>query len=207
MKNNKLIAYLNKEIIPIYDSFDHAHQKSHVFEVINDSIHIAKDYDTDLDMVYTIACYHDIGIQFGRENHHITGGLFLFNDKNLSEFFSHDQLITMKEAVEDHRASSKNPPRSIYGKIIAEADRQIDLESICVRTIQFGLKHYPDINQEEHIARAINHLHEKYGINGYLNLWLRTKRNEDGLKKIQELLKDEDKMKAFLKDLYFQQKK
>jgi uncharacterized protein len=41
----------------------------------------------------------------------------------------------MKEAVEDHRASSSRQPRSIYGKIVAEADRDIDTHEIFLRAI------------------------------------------------------------------------
>ncbi len=56
----------------------------------------------------------------------------------------------MKEAIEDdHRASNKRVSRSIYGKIVAEADRNIDLEVTLHRTVQCGLSHYPKMNKEE----------------------------------------------------------
>ena len=207
MLNESLLSYLHEKIIPIYQSFDSAHQVDHVNQVIKDALKIASDYDVGLNMVYTVACYHDIGIQFGRGNHHITGGLFLYNDTELKRFFTEEERIIMKEAVEDHRASNDHEPRSIYGKIIAEADRQITYETICKRTIQFGFKHYPHLSMDEMLHRAMMHIEEKYGPNGYLKLWLKTKRNEEGLKKIHESLKDREKMKAFLEDIYFQEKK
>lgn len=205
--NQDLINYLKEHIIPLYQTFDEAHREDHVIKVIGDALDIAKDYDVDLNMVYTIACFHDVGIQFGRENHHITGGLFLYDDSYLKSIFSVHERIIMKEAVEDHRASNNQYPRSIYGKIIAEADRQISYETICKRTIQFGFKHYPHLPMDEMIDRAILHIKEKYGEQGYLKLWLKTKSNQEGLKKIHDLLKDEEKMKAFLKDIYFKEKK
>ena len=49
-----------------------------------------------------------------------------------------------KEAVvEDHRASTDHEPRSIYGKIVAEADRIIDPDITLRRTVQYGLKQNP----------------------------------------------------------------
>lgn len=204
--NKKLLAYLHTKIIPIYQSFDQAHREDHVMTVINQSLDIAKDYDVDLDMVYTVACYHDIGIQFGRSDHHLTGGLFLYHDENLQSFFTKEKMLIMKEAVEDHRASKSDAPRSIYGKIIAEADRDISIDTVLLRTVQYGYKHYPDLTKEEHIKRACEHIKDKYGPEGYLKLWLKTKENEQGLKEIHSLLLDQNKLEKIIETLYENEK-
>jgi uncharacterized protein len=198
----ELLTYLYNKIIPLYRHFDDAHQMDHVEKVIENSIEIAKPYEVNHDMVYVIACYHDIGMQFGRNDHHITGGLFLYNDQELSKYFTKEQRRIMKEAVEDHRASNDEPPRSIYGKIIAEADRDIDIEIVVTRTIQYGFKHYPDSDEEEHIERAYQHIEEKYGPNGYLKLWLETKKNRDGLNKIHHLLSDSKTLRTLIFEHY-----
>ncbi|MDI6453534.1 HD domain-containing protein [Peloplasma aerotolerans] len=198
----ELLTYLYNKIIPLYRHFDDAHQMDHVEKVIENSIEIAKPYEVNHDMVYVIACYHDIGMQFGRNDHHITGGLFLYNDQELSKYFTKEQRRIMKEAVEDHRASNDEPPRSIYGKIIAEADRDIDIDIVVTRTIQYGFKHYPDSNEEEHIKRAYQHIEEKYGPNGYLKLWLETKKNRDGLNKIHHLLSDSKTLRTLIFEHY-----
>jgi uncharacterized protein len=205
--NTSLKTYLNHQIIPIYDGFDSAHQSDHVKKVIFVSLEIAKDYEVNTDMVYTIACYHDIGMQFGRDQHHLTGGLFLYKDLELKTYFDEKQIIIMKEAVEDHRASNDDEPRTIYGKIIAEADRDIDIEIVCTRTVQFGFKHYPHLSVDEHIDRAYAHIVDKYGPDGYLKLWLHTKHNQKGLKEIHKKLKNEDEMKAYIKNIYINIKK
>jgi uncharacterized protein len=197
-----LLPYLYQQIIPIYRHFDQAHQMDHVETIIINSLEIAKDYDVDKDMVYVIACFHDIGIKFGRNDHHLTGGLFLYNDEELKKYFTNEQRIIMKEAVEDHRASNDHEPRSIYGKIIAEADRDIDPDIVILRTVQFGIKHYPELDFEDHFKRAYAHIEEKYGPNGYLKLWLETKKNREGLTQIEELLKDENKMKTIILNHY-----
>ena len=202
----ELINYLQEKIIPIYTHFDKAHQPDHVEKVIQNSLEIAKDYDLNQEMVYTIASFHDIGMQFGRKDHHLTGGLFLYNDGELMNYFSEEERIVMKEAVEDHRASNKVPPRSIYGKIIAEADRDITAEIVLLRTVQFGFKHYPDITKEEHIERAYNHVLEKYGPQGYLTLWLETKKNREGLNEIHQLLSHRSEMEKMIETLYENEK-
>lgn len=200
--DNSLKTYLIDHIIKAYEDFDLAHQPSHVYSIIDNSLEIAQDYDVDQDMVYVIACYHDIGMQFGRKDHHLTGGRFLFEDQKLAKWFSVDQRMIMKEAIEDHRASREIPPRSIYGKIIAEADRDIEPMDIIRRTVQFGFKHYPDISEDEHIQRAMEHLEEKYGPHGYLKLWLKTKKNEEGLQKIHKMLKAPDDLRKIVKSFY-----
>ncbi len=194
----QLKVYLENNIIQMYQSFDMAHQPNHVYSIIENSIDIANNYDVNLDMVYVIACYHDIGMQFGRKDHHLTGGRFLFEDTKLTPWFDKEQRTLMKEAIEDHRASNSNAPRSIYGKIIAEADRDINAEIVIQRTVQFGFKHYPDLSEDEHVKRALEHINEKYGPKGYLKLWLETKKNRKGLNEIHALLREPEKIKSII---------
>ncbi len=194
----QLKEYLENNIIQMYQSFDMAHQPKHVYSIIENSMNIAKEYDVNLDMVYVIACYHDIGMQFGRKDHHLTGGRFLFKDSKLTQWFDEKQRILMKEAIEDHRASNTHAPRSIYGKIIAEADRDINAEIVIQRTVQFGFKHYPGLSKAEHVERALEHINEKYGPEGYLKLWLETEKNRKGLNEIHTLLKEPEKIKSII---------
>lgn len=202
MMNEVLRQYLEHNIINLYQQFDMAHQKNHVLKVIEQSLEIAQDYAVNLDMVYVIACYHDIGIKFGRNDHHLTGGLFLYEDMFLRDWFSEKELLTMKEAIEDHRASKVEPPRSIYGKIIAEADRDINPDTIILRTVQFGFKNYPNLSEDEYLQRAFEHIKEKYGPNGYLKLWLKTNKNQDGLNKLHALLLNPDELNTIIREHY-----
>jgi uncharacterized protein len=194
--NQELMKYLHANILPLYEKLDEAHQPEHVLSVIENALDIAKDYDVNVDMVYTIAIYHDIGMFEGREYHHITGARRLFNDTHLDSFFDLNQKQVMREAIEDHRASSKQPPRSIYGMIIAEADRDIEVEVVIKRTIQYGLSNYPQLSQEEHYHRLYQHLLNKYSENGYLRLWLDTKRNRSELSKLRALIIDQKQLKT-----------
>ena len=162
--------YIEECIIPRYNSFDAAHRCDHVRYVISQSLEFARHYDVNADMVYVIAAYHDTGLEVDRKTHHLESGRIVREDPRLRQWFTPEQIEVMAQAVEDHRASSDHEPRSIYGKIVAEADRQIDVETIIRRTVQYGLSHYPDLDKEGQWERTLEHLLEKYAEGGYLRL-------------------------------------
>ena len=180
--NQELKQYVETTIIPKYEMFDKAHNRTHVCTVIAESLILAKDYPLNTNMVYTIAAYHDLGLCKDRATHHLVSGEILENDKMLYRWFTEEEIRVMKEAVEDHRASSDHEPRSIYGKIVAEADRIIDPEITLRRTVQYGLKQNPAENTEWHYNRFLNHLLNKYAEGGYLKLWFEHSKNGEKLR-------------------------
>lgn len=205
--NAELKQYVEAEILPRYTHFDKAHQLDHIETVIRQSAALAdllsaQGIEVDRDMVYIIAAYHDLGIVNGRENHHTDSGKILMADPFLKKYFTEEQLVTMKEAVEDHRASSKHEPRSLYGRIVAEADRQIDPRTIVQRTLQFGLQHYPELDKAGHFARAEAHLHEKYGEGGYLKLWFPESENSRKLAELRTIMADHKALEALMEDIW-----
>lgn len=187
----EIIYYVEREIIPRYATFDKAHQENHVRMVIDQSLKLA-EYTPSIntDMVYIIAAYHDLGLINGRVNHHKDSRKILEADKFIKSHFNHEQIQIMGEAVEDHRASNSYKPRSEYGLIVAEADRFIEPETIIRRTIQYGLKNYPQLDRSGHYQRTIEHLNEKYGPKGYLQIWIPWSDNARNLKKFHILLSD-----------------
>ena len=188
--NKELQAYVEQAILPRYEHFDRAHGTDHVRMVIRRSLELAARCEVDTDMVYAIAAYHDTGRVAGRERHHLVSADILAADSRLARWFSAEQLAVMCDAVEDHRASSKRPPRTLYGRIVAEADRQIDAVTIVRRTIQYGLDHYPALDREGHRARCLEHLREKYGEGGYLRLWIAESENARRLEELRALIRD-----------------
>lgn len=191
--NRGLQGYIQQAILPLYQGFDQAHDLEHVRHVIENSLElvpVARELygDVDADMVYTVAAYHDTGLQAGRENHGVTSGRYLMADQNLRQWFTPGQLEAMRDAVEDHRASSGHEPRSVYGRIISEADRDIDPERIVRRVIEYGYARYLDLNDEERVEGAIAHMKNKYGEGGYMHRYLPCKRNEEGLARLRRML-------------------
>lgn len=189
--NPDLQQYIEREILPRYDAFDKAHRRDHALMVIRQSLDIASHYDVDIDMVYTIAAYHDTGLCEGRERHHEVSAQIIKADPQLRKWFTEEQIQVMADAAEDHRASAKQAPRTIYGRIVAEADRFIDPETIVQRTIQYGLDHYPELSRDEQYQRMVTHLKEKYGRNGYLKLWFPESPNTARLEQLRQVIDDE----------------
>ena len=198
---SELIDYIETEILPRYDAFDKAHNRKHAITVLIKSLQLAQHYDVSTAMVYTIAAYHDTGLCEGREQHHTASAQIIRNDRRLKELFTADEIEIMAEAVEDHRASGSKQPRSIYGKIVAEADRIIDSRTIMKRTIQYGLAHYPSLTATEHIERAIAHIKEKYGEGGYLRLWIPESDNAARLQDFRALISNEELLIESLKQI------
>lgn len=200
--DDSLRDYLEASILPLYDGFDAAHQRNHVDMVIEQSITLAFELNVDMNMVYTIAAYHDVGLTVDRKTHHIVSGRIVREDMWLRDWFSDDQIETMAQACEDHRASSDHEPRSIYGKIVAEADRFIDPDTIILRTVQYGLANYPELDKEGHWRSTLDHLHEKYAEGGYLRLWFENSPNVARLNALREIIKDESQLREKFDYLY-----
>ena len=184
----EIMQFVEQEILPRYNNFDRAHSIRHANSVISSSLKLAQKVGADADMAYVVAAYHDLGLEGPRAVHHISSGRILAADTRLRRWFSPEQIKIMKEAVEDHRASASHAPRSIYGKIVAEADRELDPETVMQRTIEYGIDHYPDFSTEEHYKRFVQHLKEKYSAQGYIQLWIPGSENEQNLRKLREII-------------------
>lgn len=200
--NQELKRFIEDNIIPRYAHFDKAHQESHVRTVIEQSLYLSQFYNVDPNMVLVAAAYHDLGLAEGREFHHLVSGRIVREDKQLRKWFDEKQIETIACAAEDHRASNKHEPRGIYSKIVAEADRIIDGETIVRRTIQFGFSHYPELDKEGNYGRFLEHLKEKYAEGGYLKLWIPESPNNKRLKEFQAIIKDEAKLRAMFDRIY-----
>ena len=207
MRDSEIKSYIYDEIVPRYSAFDNAHKEDHALTVIRQSealldgraAWLAEQAEADgiwsapVDrmLLLTAAACHDLGLVNGRENHHTDSGIIIRQDTRLRKWFTEEEIETIAQAAEDHRASGKGAPRSIYGMIVAEADRVIEGDTIIRRTIQFGQKHYPDLCREEQIERAVVHLKEKYGRGGYLKLWIPWSDNAVRLNALQDVIADE----------------
>lgn len=194
--------YVEREILPRYDAFDRGHDRRHAEDVIRDSMRLAERFDIEPDMVYVIAAFHDLGLCEGRELHHIASGRILLGDTMLKRRFTDAQMRTMSEAVEDHRASGGRRPRSIYGMIVADADRRIDVDTILRRTVQYGLGNYPEYGPEEHWNRFVEHLVRKYGEGGYMRLWIPDSDNARRLAELRAAIRDREALRRMFDRIY-----
>lgn len=200
-----LKQYIEQEILPRYDHFDSAHRRDHAEQVMRESVRLAALHGAREELAYTIAAYHDTGLVAGRELHHIHSGEIIRADQRLREWFTEEEIALMAEAAEDHRASSDHAPRTIYGQIVAEADRTIEPLTILRRTVQYGLTHYPTLTREEHYNRFLGHLLEKYAEGGYLRLWIANPEKEQRLGELRALIRDREQLRATFEQLFQQE--
>ena len=196
--NKKLKKYIEEKIFPEYKKNDSGHNIDHINYVIERSLKFAKKIeDINIDMVYTIAAYHDIGHHIDAKNHEKISGDILLADENLKEFFTDEERQIMAEAVCDHRASSSKEPRSIYGKIVSSADRITRIEDAIRMTYAYRIKHFPDSTLEEIIDDSRQHLIDKFGKMGYSNekIYFEDLDYKKFLEDISSLAEDKDKFK------------
>ena len=197
-----LMEFVEKQILPRYTAFGESHGLYHVTRVIKNSLELARMLGADINMTYTIAAYHDLGMEGPRAIHHITSGKILTADARLKKWFSTEQIKIMREAVEDHRASASHAPRSIYGKIVAEADRDIDIDTVFTRAIQYGIEHDPDKDKEWQFKRFDSHMEEKYSNNGYIKLWIPHSPNEKKLKELRDIIVNKELLRQYFDKIY-----
>ena len=110
MTNNPsldLIEFIETQILPQYAHFDKAHNMEHVTRVIRSSLALARTTGADIDMAYTVAAYHDLGLSGPRAVHHITSGKILMADVRLRRWFSPEQIKMMKQATDGQPGSER----------------------------------------------------------------------------------------------------
>ena len=195
--------FVEREIVPRYDGFDAGHGRDHVQTVISQALSLAQYYpEVDRCMLLVAAAYHDLGLAFGRELHHIHSARIVREDERLRQWLNEDEINTIADAAEDHRASSDHEPRTIYGRIVAEADRIIDGETIVRRALQYGLKHEPGLDREGQYRRLMEHMREKYDYGGYLQLWIPESDNAKQLEAFRQTLANEEAFRRLFDTIY-----
>lgn len=202
MIRSSLQEYIESEVIPRYSAFDKAHREDHAQSVVARAMAMGKAYDIDEEILYTAAACHDLGLAVDRKTHHLESGRIIRADERLPEWFTPEQIETIAQAAEDHRASATTAPRSIYGCLVAEADRLIEPVTIIRRTIQFGLSHEPELDKEGQWQRTLDHLHEKYAEGGYLHLLIPGSPNEAPLAELRAIIRDTARLRAIFELVY-----
>jgi len=166
--NPELEKYIKTQILPKYNENDNGHGIDHIIYVINRSLKFAKEIpNINYDMVYTIAAYHDIGHSIDAKNHEKVSAELLLKDEKLKKFFADEEILTMSDAVYDHRASLEYEPRNIYGKIVSSADRNTLVEVPFRRTYEYRKKHFVSATLKQIIDESYDHLLNKFGKKGY----------------------------------------
>lgn len=195
-----------ERVIEQYKSFDGAHDDEHARMVISNSEYIAinimkdENIELDMDIVRVVAAMHDLGLAYDRKTHHIKSGEIVRKEKELRKYFTEEQIEIIAKAVEEHRASYNGEYTSIYSKIVSDADRMNDINTMIERTYKWNRKHYPDKNDKEIYDEVISHLQDKYGEKGYARF--NTKYAEDILNQSRKIIMNNEEFDKIYKDMY-----
>lgn len=203
----ELKQYINNFIKPKYKNFDKAHALAHFKFVTENCVTygrelIKKGIDVDLEIAYVVGAMHDIGIMLGREGHAKSSGKIVREDKNLKRFYNEETIELIAQAVEDHSSHLEYEPRSVYGKIVADADRNNTMYLVFSRPMKYGLKHETYNDKFGHINRVYEFVQDKFGRNGYVKYWLDIPQTTQEQERIWVLLDNEEKCKAYIEGLF-----
>lgn len=195
--NKELYDYLNKKILPEYNNNIGGHDVEHINYVTKRCFELIDEFmlDVNFNMIYTIAIFHDIGYHENPDEHEKVSAKIYMSDEYVKKFFTDEENKIIYEAIVDHRASLEYEARSIYGKIVSSADREISVENMLIRSLKYQKdKHIlenPTLN--EVIEYSFKKLSSKYGKNnGYAKMYFKDKKYLDYIEKINILLDNKD---------------
>ena len=195
--------YAEAKILPRYRAMS-GHTDKHIEQVISRSLSFADicGEKVNLDMVYVIAAYHDLGREIDDDHHEIESARMLRSDLELEKFFTAREIETMAKAVEDHRASNKREPRSIYGRIVSSADRNTEVDDMLERCYDCQRLWHPEMTDDEVIEMARKHLREKYSPDGYAakKMYFPDSDFAACLERIEEITRDPDEFRKIQRE-------
>ncbi len=195
--NGELREYIEKNILPQYDTNIGGHGIDHIRTVIERCFEIIGEFNLDVDsnMIYTIAAFHDIGYKEDPDNHEQVSSRKFKEDSGIRKFFTEEQIEIIAEAIVDHRASLEYEARSIYGKIVSSADREISVERMLDRSFKYQSDKHKDEKPStlQVIDYSYKKLFSKYGKEGYAKMYFPDKKYLEYLKTMQELLENKEK--------------
>ena len=178
---SSLESWANGFLPRLYKSVDYGHQWDiHITEVIEHSFEIAELIQTNRklklnpNIIYVAAAFHDIGLLKGRDGHEKSSALYIKSvvKEKLTEWFDEKEIKLIAEAVEDHRASVGRKARSVYGEIVADADKINSPEMLMLRCWLYRIKDIKEdlSNKDTAFEGMYAHILEKYGVQGYSKL-------------------------------------
>lgn len=133
---------------------DSAHDRQHVYRVLNNALEIARDEDhVNLDVLLAAAILHDVGradeTADPRADHAITGGdraYQLLRDMGYPETFAEH----VRQCIRTHRFRRNDPPASIEAQILFDADKLDVCGAIGIaRTLMYSGAHGRPIYAQE----------------------------------------------------------
>lgn len=189
--NPELKKYIAEFVFPEYDKNDLGHNIIHIKEVIRRSFALNDTFKLGLDdnMIYAIAACHDRGKYIDSSIHEKLAANLFYEDLNMKKFFTDEERLIIKEAIEDHRSSKEDEPRSTYGKLISSADRNTSISIVFIRSFFVAHERMPETNIEEYLDYTIERLNKKYDEENPENMFYEDQTYKEFIIEMRDLLK------------------
>lgn len=184
-----MIKNIRQKLEKVYNTFDGAHNMDHINEVVKNANKINEmlGYIYPKYVITLTALYHDIGLQYSREDHEKHSARIIKED--LDGMFDDYTLEIMSKACEEHRSSYEGEFTSLLSKIINDADSMYTKESLILRSYKYSKKVK---NSNKVYNEVYSHLNKKYGINGYQKFKLDICKELPIIKEVQDMLNNEE---------------
>lgn len=201
--DSKLRSYVEENVFPLWDENDKGHGPIHRTEVIRRIFALNKTFHLNLNpnMLFAIASYHDVGKYIDHKRHHLIAAEKFMEDEGMRQFFTDDERKVIREAIEDHRSSKEDEPRSVYGKLISSADRNTTIEMVFIRSFFVAKDRMPDMNINEYLDYTVERLRKRYGEENPENMFFEDEVYQVFLKDMRSLLSRADDFKKLYCDI------
>ncbi len=195
--NPSLRTYVEANILPQYSKNDRAHGILHIREVIRRSFLLNDVFSLNLDpnLIYIIAAYHDLSKHIDSDRHEFISAKLLREDAKVYDYFLPEEVNIIAEAIEDHRSSKSDTPRSTYGKLISSADRNTRVEMVFVRSFFVGKDRQPETTVKDFLDYTFRRLSKRYSEDDPENMFYADDEYRNFLSEIRALLRGEEAFK------------
>lgn len=196
---HNFLNYMDK-ILKKYENCDEAHGVPHIEGVWRRAKEIRKLVDEDIDERILMACcyFHDLGNLVNRKEHHLESGKMVMSDEGLKDFFGDEEILLIKEAVEDHRTSLKTEPRNIYGKILKDADKDDDVGESLYRAYIYSKEKELGNCEADWFDATFKQLNKKFGENGSVTYCILGENTSSFIKQMKQLANNRNEFNTFL---------
>lgn len=191
--NPELKKYIEDKVFPEYDKNDKGHGILHILEVIRRAFELKHSLGLDLDddIIFAMSACHDNGKYIDHATHEKIAAERFFADQNFKRFFTDQERTIIKEAIEDHRSSFEDIPRTDYGKLISSADRNSTIDIVFIRSFFVGQVRTPEMTVEEFLEFTLNRLRKRYSEEDSENMFFEDDIYAQFLADMRALLKDD----------------
>ena len=142
-----------------------------------------------------------MGKYIDHKRHHLIAAEKFMEDEGMRQFFTDDERKVIKEAIEDHRSSKEDEPRSVYGKLISSADRNTTIEMVFIRSFFVAKDRMPEMNINEYLDYTVERLRKRYGEENPENMFFEDEVYQVFLKDMRSLLSRADDFKKLYCDI------